>query len=205
MGAAAAHATPGFAAPPASGSQARRAPAGAPRGSLPPERGRRRTGTRGRVALLLAALVAAAAAVVLVVVTSVGGGNQAPVAHARSTNAPVGGNASQPARFNPSSVTVAVLNGTATLGLAHKVAVRLAAAGYMEGTVRNAVDQTLTTSVVAYTRHHKRAALAVASSLNLGSTSVQPIDASTQAIACPPPSPCTAKVAVTVGSDLASR
>jgi hypothetical protein len=44
----------------------------------------------------------------------------------------------------------------------------------------------------------------VATALNLGPSSVQPIDQSTQQVACPPPAPCTANVVVTVGADLAT-
>jgi hypothetical protein len=51
---------------------------------------------------------------------------------------------------------------------------------------------------------HRRDALAVASTLKLGAASVQPVDQNTQAVACPPPSACTATVVVTVGSDLAN-
>ncbi|MGI8428578.1 MAG: LytR C-terminal domain-containing protein [Solirubrobacteraceae bacterium] len=202
------HAPSRVASPPASGVRARGPGAGAPRSPIPPERDQRRRGTRGRFAILLAGLAAVAVAavvVVLLVVTSSGGGKAAPATHAQTSNAPGTGHRSHPAPINPSAVTVAVLNGTSTGGLAHKVAVRLAAAGYMQGTIGNTVDQTRTVSVVAYMPGHLRAARAVAASLKLGSSSVQAIDLNTQAIACPPPSPCTATVAVTVGSDLASQ
>lgn len=162
-----------------------------------------RAGTWRRLAILLIVLAAVAGVAVLLVVTSIGGGKQAATGGARTSNAPLPGHKAHPARFNPASITVAVLNGTATSGLAHKVAVRLRGAGYKEGTIGNTVDQTRTATVVSYLPGHKRAGLAVASSLNLASASVRLIDQSTQAIACPPPSPCSATVAVTVGSDLA--
>jgi hypothetical protein len=56
--------------------------------------------------------------------------------------------------------------------------------------------------VIAYMPGRRAEALAVASSLNLGPASVQPVDAPTQAVACPPGPPCTATVIVTVGADL---
>jgi hypothetical protein len=38
--------------------------------------------------------------------------------------------------------------------------------------------------------------------LKLPSGAVQPIDQTTQAVACPPPGACTAETVVTVGTDL---
>jgi hypothetical protein len=106
--------------------------------------------------------------------------------------------------FNPHAVTVSVLNGTGTTGLAHRTAVRLAGAGYHQGTIATATDQTHTTTQVAYLPGFKADALRVATALKLSSASVQPIDPGTRAVACPPPAACTADVVVTVGSDLAS-
>jgi hypothetical protein len=99
---------------------------------------------------------------------------------------------------------VAVLNGTATNNLAHKVGTKLTSGGYKQGALATASDQTRTKTVVAYLPGHHDAALHVASSLGLGASAVAPVDTSTQAIACPPPNPCSAQVIVTVGSDLAT-
>src|SRR5581483_9110084 len=104
----------------------------------------------------------------------------------------------------PSSVTVAVLNGTSTSNLAHDVGQRLGAAGFKEGNLATAADQTQTATVVGYMPGHKAAALLVAKSLKLGPASVQPVDQSNRAVACPGSTPCSAKVVVTVGSDLES-
>jgi LytR cell envelope-related transcriptional attenuator len=104
----------------------------------------------------------------------------------------------------PSSVTVAVLNGTATNQLAHKVAEKLAGVGYKQGQVAGAADQTHTATVVAYFPGQKASALAVAKALNLGPASVQPVDPGTQSLACTPGAACAANVVVTVGSDLAN-
>ena len=106
----------------------------------------------------------------------------------------------------PSAVTVSVLNGTDTFGLAGRVAGRLAAAGYRKGHVTNASDQTQTSTVVSYmVPSDRQDALAVASALKLSHSSVQAISPSTKAIACPPPQACTSAVVVTVGRDLVSQ
>jgi LytR cell envelope-related transcriptional attenuator len=158
-------------------------------------------------------VIAAVAVVVgvLLILTS-GGGSKTKTAGTQSTAATSTPAASkhqqrktaQPAAFNPASVTVAVLNGTATNQLAHRVALKLDAAGFKTGKPTTAPDQTHTTTVVAYMPGHKRDATKVAASLNLGPASVQAIDAATQGVACPAGTPCTATVVVTAGSDLAN-
>ncbi len=103
-------------------------------------------------------------------------------------------------------MTVSVLNGTNTSGLAGAVSNKLGAAGYQKGFVGNfTANQTQTSTSVLYMRGAKRDASAVATALKLRPAVVQPIDQSTQQIACPPSSgPCKSTVVVTVGSDLAS-
>jgi hypothetical protein len=151
-------------------------------------------------------LSAAAVIAALLVVTSSGGGSTASSSSTgAASNAPT---TSRHTRSTgtviPSSVTVAVLNGTATSGLAHRVAVKLGGTGYRQGTVATATDQTRTSTIVAYMPGHRRQATAVATTLKLGPASVQPVDPTTQAVACPPPGACTSGVVVTVGSDLAN-
>jgi hypothetical protein len=104
----------------------------------------------------------------------------------------------------PSTVTVSVLNGTATNGLAGRISNQLNGAGYKQGRVATASDQTRTATIVAYMPGHKAEALAVAKSLKLGPASVQPVDPATQAVACPVSTQCTSQVVVTVGTDLAA-
>lgn len=185
-----------------------RAPAPAGRRSRSEPRSRSPRGSSGsRRAVAVIFLVLAVAAVVagLLVLTS-GGASPKPAAStsARSSNAPAARHhRTKPAALSPSSVTVAVLNGTATSGLAHRVAQKLGTAGYKQGNVGNIADQTRTSTVVAYLPGHKAAATAVAAALKLGPASVQPVDQNTQAVACPQPSACGATdVVVTVGSDL---
>ncbi len=116
----------------------------------------------------------------------------------------------------PSTVTVAVLNGTGVTNLAHDVASRLGTDGYKEGTIATAADQTHSSTIVAYLSGHRAAARAVAAVLNLKSGSVQPVDQQAMGVACPgasgtttsstttsSSSSCSADVVVTVGSDLA--
>ncbi|MBV9006758.1 MAG: LytR C-terminal domain-containing protein, partial [Solirubrobacterales bacterium] len=171
----------------------------------PPAQREARRPWSGRVfAALLAALVVAGIVVALLIVTSNSGTNSA-TSSAQATNASAAHKAKRSTTFRPSSVTVAVLNGTGVAGLARRVATRLVTAGYKQGTVTNASDQTHTATVIAYLPNHRNDALKVASSLKLGPGAVQPVDAGTQQVACPPGMTCAADVVVTVGTDLASQ
>ena len=179
----------------------------APPGRKSPKQGPS-TGRRV-IAGLIALLVIAGIVVGLLVLTS--GGNKAnnstqAANKSKTTTATTksGHRKTQSTAFSPSSVTVSVLNGTATAQLAHRVATKLTGIGYKQGAVATAADQTRTATVVAYLPGRQRDALAVAKSLKLGPASVQPIDQSTQAVACPPGTACSAGVVVTVGSDLAN-
>jgi hypothetical protein len=142
-----------------------------------------------------------AVVVLLVILTS--GGSGSTKTHTSSTNAQSSRRAHKTV-VNPSTVTVAVLNGTSTPGLAGSIATKLSDKGYKQGTVATASDQTATTTTVAYLPGFRRDALSVATSLKVAAGSVQPIQQAAQAVACPPPAACPANVVVTVGSDLAS-
>lgn len=177
----------------------------------PPRRPVEERPSRGRRVLLalLALIVVAGVVVALLVLT--GNNSSQSASSSQSANSTNGTTTTAAhhrrkpaAAFSPSSVTVAVLNGTATAQLAHRVATNLASVGYKQGNVATAADQTRTATVVAYLPGHEHDALEVAKALKLGQASVQPIDQNTQAVACPPGTPCTAVVVVTVGSDLAN-
>lgn len=168
---------------------------GAPAGSRVPP--------RALVAMVTALLVAGVVAA-LVIVTSGSGNSSTTTTHKSTSSATASTHKARVVAFNPRSVKLAVLNGTATAGLAARIASKLEGRGYSVGTTTNAVDQTNTTSVVAYTPGQRRAALVVAQSLGLSAAAVQPIDQSTQQIACPPPSACADTVVITAGADLAS-
>jgi hypothetical protein len=154
----------------------------------------------------MVALAAVAVAVGLFALTSVGGSAK----HSSSTpttnvpSVPASGIATT---FKPSSVTVAVLNGTTTNQLAHRIADKLAAYGYKEGTIATAANQTATKTVVGYRKGatNRTDAVHVAQALGLRSSAVQAVDQGTLQVACPASSACTANVVVTVGADLANQ
>jgi hypothetical protein len=170
----------------------------------PPSRSRSRFG-RGLAALIGAAGIAAVIAV-LVIATAGGTPTTRPSDTTPTTNAP-STHKSRPATppFSPSSVTVAVLNGTNVNQLAHTVGAKLAADGYKDGSLQTAANQSQQSTVVAYFpgAANRNDALHVANSLNLKPSAVQPIDSSTEQVACSGSTVC-ANVVVTVGADLAT-
>ncbi len=168
---------------------------GAPTGSRVPPRA---------LVLMVTGLLVAGVVATLLIVTSGNGNSSTTTTHKSTGSATASTPRTHVVAFNPRSVKLAVLNGTATAGLAARIASKLQGRGYSVGTTTNAVDQTSMTSVVAYTPGQRRAALAVAQSLGLSAAAVQPIDQNTQQIACPPPSHCANTVVVTAGADLAS-
>ena len=185
-------------------------PAGAPQSMMSVRSGETRSGV-GRVFVILAALLGVAAVVSGVLVikninssSSKSKSASASSAAARSTAA--NHRATPVAAVNPRTVTVAVLNGTNTNGLAGKVQDKLDAAGYQQGFKGNfTANQTQSSTLVQYMRGYKVDASAVATSLKLRPTSVRPLDSATQQLVCPPAQgPCKSAVVVTVGSDLAS-
>jgi hypothetical protein len=168
----------------------------------PPLRpGRRGPGARRFVPVLVGVVLAGIAVAALLIVTSSGGGSSNAPAAGSTTNAPA---SRTKAAFRPSSVTVAVLNGTDVSQLAHRVALKLQHVGYKEGTVATASDQTHSATLVGYLGGHRHAAVEVAKALGLSSSSVARADQSAQQVACPPSSSCRANVIVTVGTDLSN-
>ncbi len=168
---------------------------------LEPQTPRRRSRV-GRLVALLAGAAAAGAVVVAVLMltqSSTPSASTSTAGHATGAHA-----GKKPGAFNPATVTVAVLNGTAVNGLAGRTATRLAALGYKRGTVATASNQTFTTSVIAYVPGRRADALQVARALRLKPSAVQPIDSSTHTVACPQ-APCNAQVVVTAGADIASH
>jgi LytR cell envelope-related transcriptional attenuator len=189
------------------GGQAR--PGGPPRSTMAVRPGRR--SNVGRVFIVLAVLLLAGVVVTgVLVVGNINHGSSesksSAEAAARARAAASRRTSTAVATVKPFTVTVAVLNGTDTAGLAGAVSNKLGAAGYQKGFVGNfTASQTQSATSVLYMRGAKRDATAVATALKLRPTAVQPIDQSTQQIACPPSSgPCKSSVVVTVGSDLAN-
>jgi hypothetical protein len=149
--------------------------------------------------------VAALAAIAVGVIVLTGSSKSNSSASRSSSSATLASHrTSAVAPVQPATVTVSVLNGTDMSGLAGKVADQLTADGYQKGIKpTNAADQTHTSTIVAYmTSADRRDAVAVARSLKLASSAVQPVDATTKATVCPPAQPCTTRVVVTVGQDL---
>ncbi|MFL5818496.1 MAG: LytR C-terminal domain-containing protein, partial [Conexibacter sp.] len=182
--------------------RARSAPSASPRGDGSDEapHGRR------RLALLLGGLGLLAVAAIAVLLLS-GGGNDSPSTPAASSTSPVRqttGASSQttPAAAAPAHdrVTVAVLNGTTTAGLASTVATTLTSDGFVRGPVANASDQARSVTVVSYFDGHEAEAQEVAKTLNVPADAVQPIDADTEA-ACAQGATCAVDAVVTVGAD----
>jgi hypothetical protein len=169
----------------------------------PPSDGQRSRGARALAAVIGVLGVAAVIAVLLIVTSS--GGKSSPNSTTSTTNAPSSRHKLKTAKvFNRAAVTVTVLNGTSTAGLAAHILQELGGQGYKQGSAANASSATQTTTIVSYVNGQKAAALQVAKSLNLAQSTVAPITSSTQSIACPQTS-CNVDVVVTVGQDLASQ
>jgi LytR cell envelope-related transcriptional attenuator len=157
-----------------------------------------------RVLLILVGCLVVAAVVAALLIVTNGGTGAAKKSTASTT--PATHRPAPATVFEPSSVTVTVLNGTDINGLAASISQRLSADGYRKGRVTNAADQSTTSSVVQYMVPADRTgALHVASALKLRPSSVGLIDPNTKLLACQSATPCTAAVVVTVGSDLAPQ
>ena len=87
------------------------------------------------------------------------------------------------APVDPSTVTVAVLNGTTVPGLARQVGDRVAAKGFQVGNVDDAPDssQQRAESVVQFAQGHRREAMSVSRKLGIGQR--EPIDVDVQQLA----------------------
>jgi len=163
---------------------------------------------RPRIVLLLVGLAVVAAIAIAVLALS-GGGGSSPSRSSASTGAPTRQATSTARSHTPAGttvphgrITVAVLNGTATPGLANTVADTLIGAGFVKGPVGNASDQQRSVTVVSYFDGHEAEAQEVAQTLRVPADAVQPIDIDTErACGQGAPSACTAPVVVTVGAD----
>jgi hypothetical protein len=198
--------------------QQARPPARPPVSPPPPRRGGRQPSGR-RISpvffVLAAILIAAVVAVVLVFVTggsdsksssSSSAAASSPSSASSTTAAKQGKNAKQhkgaTVTVTPSSVTVAVLNGTATNNLAHDVLTKLTNAGYKGNFTQNASEAGVTSTIVGYTAASARNdALAVAKSLGLTASAVQQVSQGDRAKVCGT-TVCTTQVIVTAGSNL---
>jgi hypothetical protein len=175
---------------------------GMPRNGAPVRQAPRRSW--GRMVLGAVIAVGALAAIAVGVIVLTGGGKSTSSASKSSSATLASHRAPAVTPVQPSTVAVSVFNGTDQSGLAGRVADRLTADGYRQASKpATAADQTHTTTIVAYmTSADRRDAVAVANSLRLPPSAVQPVDATTKATVCPPGQACTTRVVVTVGQDL---
>ncbi len=200
--------------------QQQRPPGRPPASPSPPRRSAREPSGRriSPVFFVLAAILAAAVvAVVLVFVTGSSSNNSSSSQSSSASSAASASNTTAakktkgakqskaaPVTVTPSTVTVAVLNGTATNHLAADVLGKLTAAGFKGGTTQNASETSVTSTIVGYTATSARNdALAVAKSLRLGPASVQQVSQGDRAKVCGTTTACTTQVVVTAGADLA--
>jgi hypothetical protein len=99
---------------------------------------------------------------------------------------------------NPAETIVAVLNGTETAGLAHRVSGQLQQRGYSQAAaLSGSPSGTHPVTVVQYASGHQADAEGVAHTL--GVTQVQPLETAVASLAG------TAKVVVVVGADQAAK
>jgi hypothetical protein len=161
-------------------------------------------GQRRRHSLRILAPIAVAVAVVAAAVVVVVLSTNSPSSHKAAQHHPASSQMALALRkVTPSSVTVAVLNGTTVNQLAHHTAQRLSGKGFKQGQLATASNQSLRTTTVGYLPGHRLDALAVAHALKLSAAAVVPVQAASKAVACPGTAPCAADVVVTVGADLA--
>jgi hypothetical protein len=99
--------------------------------------------------------------------------------------------------IDPSTVTVAVLNGTVVTGLAARLGTKVSAAGFVLGNVATASQQQRAESVVLYKPGSSRQARAVARELDI--SQIEPVDSASEALAG------AATVIVVAGADKANE
>ncbi len=167
-----------------------------------PPAGGRFSGPRRTIALVIGGLLALAL-VAFGVTQLLEGGEDTPTTEQQAGSAGGGtgsgsggsagnGDGGEPS-VDPSQVTVAVLNGTTTSGLAADLGKAVEAEGYRVGTVTNGADQARAESVVLFAPGARREAQDVARSLSIGQR--EPIDAASQELAG------DASVVVVTGAD----
>jgi predicted component of type VI protein secretion system len=172
---------------------------------LPPAPEPERPPGRARWLAVAAIVVALAAVAIAIVELAPGSSPKKPGQHTSPPAAASGPSAATttappqkrhgPSGPAPSSVTVAVFNGTTRAGLAGGVSAKLAGDGYSKGAIANAAGQSTTT--VGYGTGERAAALEVARSLGLPASDVAPMTSTAAGAAA------GAQVAVTLGADYA--
>jgi hypothetical protein len=136
--------------------------------------------------------VVVSAGAVFAVTALVGEGDDSPSADVADDGGAAGGAAGP---LDPSTITVAVLNGTDVAGLAAQVADIVESAGFQRGNVANATEQASAESAVLYADGARGAARQVGQ--ELGIAQIEPVDQQSESLAG------TADVVVIVGADQA--
>jgi hypothetical protein len=146
----------------------------------------------------LGGVVLGVAAIVLGVSALKGGSKPTSTATQSSTPSTVAHTRTPAPASDPSKLSVAVVNGTSTNGLAHHLADDLQQSGYKRAEASSAVPAgTHATTVVQYTSGHRADGQAVAKALDV--TRVQPMEASTASLVS------HATVIVVAGADQAAQ
>ena len=185
--------------PPPAPAQAKPAPAGRPAAQqtqiIPPKREswhQRIFGSTRNLLLAIGGVLLLGAGAALALTQLSGEESEPPPARDQAQQAPQveeneggeeNGEGRQPDRpaIDPSSVTVAVLNGTTVPGLAAQVSDEVQSAGFEVGTVANSSDQQRAESVILFSPGHEREAAVVSRRLDIAQR--EPIDAATQGLA----------------------
>jgi hypothetical protein len=153
----------------------------------------------GAPTLRLIAAAVVIVAVLIFIATRVLGGGSSPPPGTQTT----GSQSSAVSGPSPSTVRVAVLNGTHTAQLATNVSATLVTKGFRKGAVADAPSQTHTSTIVGYTPGNRAAAVEVAADLSISSSHVQPADSASTAVA--DAHHAKPKVIVTLGSDFSQQ
>jgi hypothetical protein len=169
----------------------------------PPQTGRRWTAPR-YLALIVAGVIVLGLGGTMAVLAITGTSDKGSNPKAQTLELPKGGAPKKAGKrsstppvpaIDPSTVTVAVLNGTTVTGLAGTTGQKVVAAGFRLGNVATASQQQRAESVVLYSPGSSRQARAVAR--RLGISQIEPVDAQSASLAG------AATVVVVVGADKA--
>ncbi|HEV2770117.1 MAG TPA: LytR C-terminal domain-containing protein [Solirubrobacteraceae bacterium] len=134
---------------------------------------------------------------VLVLTGTFSGGGQPPPGAAQPSNdvAAQGGAAAEQPRPR-GEVTVAVLNGTTSAGLAAGTAAEVARAGFRQGAVDDNDVQNLSATTIEYAQGYRASAREVAQVVGVGADAIAQLDRNTQVLAGE-----QANVVIIVGAD----
>ncbi len=157
--------------------------------------GRRRPALAG-VAVAAGVLLVLAVGVLVLTGTFGDGGQPAPAEQPSNGVAPAqgGGSAEQPRPRG--EVTVAVLNGTTTAGLATSKAEQVARSGFRPGGATDNDVQNLSATTIEYAEGYRASAREVAEVIGVGADAIGPLDRNTRVLAGE-----EANVVIIVGAD----